>query len=1516
MVNFVITFQILLTLLWFPVIHAIREAEDKQDDTEIRGYFIHGYQNELRAQTHQTKSSIRNDVKNRMADMLFNLNGGIEIGKQYSEYQFNKDNQNHHYKAKYRFHSSLKQNYDDQSKRKPNKGHRAVRNVEDDTTLNTTNKGMTAFKNFGEPCRDEFSCKGRCVFAHRQGFSCQCDSDCELFKDCCADYRPYCNHSTSTIKLDQNLFCCVKTPTLSNFWAISKCPKEWKSNNISLKCERVPVQITGDNVRCHVPVIGENQTIFYNEYCAECNNARVLEYFDLEITSTIRLIPPRSSTAVEEAVTFALKYGENVTFSIAPRHNTPNANVRHCLPNLIRRFCPQKHSHEKQCNKKLCANFQNTSCGLCWSELPGNVYCEPRGSGGPPDYRFVTTFSFAIDFRNKLYSPLIILCPNIVQYKYNTRLKICRRAESVVNKKHIDKYRVVVWLKTQFPYANMKDKDFVSSLEISFHINTSQVSQVEIEKVPPDKFAVSFDLDLSIEQILALAKKSQALTLKTKEKILSSGNIGGFVPTKRVLPLKRLLFFSKTFNMTVSNVTYLVFRAISRQLACLKEQHFFPSENTLLPNRGYLINSTGETFTERQVVSIHIQMLTVCKKIIFSNCNQSQIVLKPAEYIKFSNLSIYLNRTNRTYGFGEYDIENGSIVACISLPHTLFPMLKTTNKGMTAFKYLGKPCRDEFSCEGRCVFVQWPGFSCQCDSDCELFKDCCADYRTYCNHSTSTIKLNQNLFCCVKMPTLSDKFWAISKCPKEWKSNNVSLKCESFPEQITGDNVRSHVPVIGENQTIFYNEYCAECNNARVLDYFELKITSTIRLIPPRSNATIEEAVKFALKYDPNVIFYTAPRHTDVRHCLPNLIRRFCPQRQPHEKQCNKKPCANFKNTSCGVCWSELPGDVYCEPRRYPWPGHRIVTTFSIAMDFRSKIYSSPIIFCPDLPEYKYDTLLKICRRAESVVNKKNIDKYRVVIWLETQSPHVNMKEKAFISSLDISFHINTSQVSQMEIEKVPPDKFAVSFDLDLSNEQISTLAKKSQPIILKTKEQILSSGNHGGFVPTKRVLPLKRLLFFSKTFNMTVSNVTCLVFRTISRQLSCPKEQKFSPGQYTWLQNRGYFIISTGEVFSEQQVVSEKYEKILTVCKKIIVSNCNESRIILKPEEYIKFSNLSIYLNRTNKTYDFGEYDIENGSIVACIFLPHTLFWKTNINQLILDYLTLVAFIISIINLSCVILTYVIFSELRHLPGKNILNLSTSLILAQILWLAAVGHPYTPTSCKVIAIVEHYLFLVSFFAMVIIAFHSRSVFASKQVSREVSRLKAAKMFLKYSAIVWGIPAIFALTCGLIDNQGVYAIYVDKQMQVCWFNNAKAQLYFFVLPVSFSLTFNIVFFVFTLIHISRQRAETSILATSNSALQPRKRMIWVYVKLSTLMGFSWLFGCLDILIHSTPVFSYLFVIFASLQGLYIAVAFVFNKRVFKLYRQIVRKKRTRRRKTNDNCNSTLPQYSNTRETKL
>ena len=71
-------------------------------------------------------------------------------------------------------------------------------------------------------------------------------------------------------------------------------------------------------------------------------------------------------------------------------------------------------------------------------------------------------------------------------------------------------------------------------------------------------------------------------------------------------------------------------------------------------------------------------------------------------------------------------------------------------------------------------------------------------------------------------------------------------------------------------------------------------------------------------------------------------------------------------------------------------------------------------------------------------------------------------------------------------------------------------------------------------------------------------------------------------------------------------------------------------------------------------------------------------------------------------------------------------------------------------------------------------------------------------------------------------------------------------------------------------------------------------MFWIYLKLSALMGFGWLFGFIYLLVgKSTPVFSYLFVIFASLQGFYIALAFVVKKEIWQKYKELLRKKSTR-----------------------
>eukprot|EP00057_Strongylocentrotus_purpuratus_P027644 XP_011682118.1 PREDICTED: uncharacterized protein LOC105446693 [Strongylocentrotus purpuratus] len=59
--------------------------------------------------------------------------------------------------------------------------------------------------------------------------------------------------------------------------------------------------------------------------------------------------------------------------------------------------------------------------------------------------------------------------------------------------------------------------------------------------------------------------------------------------------------------------------------------------------------------------------------------------------------------------------------------------------------------------------------------------------------------------------------------------------------------------------------------------------------------------------------------------------------------------------------------------------------------------------------------------------------------------------------------------------------------------------------------------------------------------------------------------------------------------------------------------------------------------------------------------------------------------------------------------------------------------------------------------------------------------------------------------------------------------------------------------------------------------------LWINVKMSTLLGFTWIFGFVAAFADVTALW-YIFIILNSLQGVYIFIAFICNKRVFKLWR--------------------------------
>lgn len=92
-----------------------------------------------------------------------------------------------------------------------------------------------------------------------------------------------------------------------------------------------------------------------------------------------------------------------------------------------------------------------------------------------------------------------------------------------------------------------------------------------------------------------------------------------------------------------------------------------------------------------------------------------------------------------------------------------------------------------------------------------------------------------------------------------------------------------------------------------------------------------------------------------------------------------------------------------------------------------------------------------------------------------------------------------------------------------------------------------------------------------------------------------------------------------------------------------------------------------------------------------------------------------------------------------------------------------------------------------------------------------------------------------------------------------------------------SISLNAILFSLTVISTNKIKKQTRVIG---NAANNRKQVV-LFLKLSVLMGFTWIFGYLSILVSS--YFDYPFVVFNSLQGVLIAFGFVFTGRVKKMY---------------------------------
>lgn len=248
---------------------------------------------------------------------------------------------------------------------------------------------------------------------------------------------------------------------------------------------------------------------------------------------------------------------------------------------------------------------------------------------------------------------------------------------------------------------------------------------------------------------------------------------------------------------------------------------------------------------------------------------------------------------------------------------------------------------------------------------------------------------------------------------------------------------------------------------------------------------------------------------------------------------------------------------------------------------------------------------------------------------------------------------------------------------------------------------------------------------------------------------------------------------------------------------------------------------------------------------------------------ELSLSLISLLGLSCSILGLSLTIVSYVFFKKLRQGRAQlTLFNLSLALLLSMLTFLVGIKQTHNYLGCIVVAILLHYLILVSFMWMLMEAVLQYLTFV-KILGTYITRFT-----LKTVLPAWGMPLVPVISVLSVD----YTLYKGGP-NYCWMD-LPAFYYAFVIPVTCIIIVNMTIFFITIVSIFRRgKGLRSNQKKHKIALTNLQAAVTSFI----LLGLTWVFGYLAISDARLP-FMYIFTILNSFQGFFIFVLFVLRKK--------------------------------------
>nr|XP_055027892.1 adhesion G protein-coupled receptor L3-like isoform X19 [Misgurnus anguillicaudatus] len=259
-------------------------------------------------------------------------------------------------------------------------------------------------------------------------------------------------------------------------------------------------------------------------------------------------------------------------------------------------------------------------------------------------------------------------------------------------------------------------------------------------------------------------------------------------------------------------------------------------------------------------------------------------------------------------------------------------------------------------------------------------------------------------------------------------------------------------------------------------------------------------------------------------------------------------------------------------------------------------------------------------------------------------------------------------------------------------------------------------------------------------------------------------------------------------------------------------------------------------------------------------------------VHDLLLDVITWVGILLSLVCLLVCIFTFCFFRGLQSDRNTIHKNLCISLFIAETLFLTGINRVDQPIACAVFAALLHFFFLSAFTWMFLegvqLYIMLVEVFESEHSRKRYFYLAG-----------YGIPALIVAVSAAVDYQ---SYGTDR---VCWLRLDTYFIWSFIGPATLIIMLNVIFLGIALYKMFHH---TAILKPDSGCLDNIKSWVIGAIALLCLLGLTWAFGLMYVN-ESTVIMAYLFTIFNSLQGMFIFIFHcVLQKKVRKEYGKCLR----------------------------